>query len=467
MKRVIFIALFFILPVVSFAQFTPASVEGVNPGRNTTFTNPYSNQAETRFIGLCYGKIYNPNSGPDVCFYSLDPIKADGSCLPNYNYVDDPNTSLNPKICYILKTYYPGATGPGQLSNLSNEAAAIQLVIWNYTHNLNLNSITSSTVKNRAIAIKSYVEANFSSCSPSITFEIIMDSDPDYFLIRTTDDNGNGVAVNGIRISIDQGSLGDDTVSTTAPSGYSNPIQVVGTSSGIITAISNNIVMPKGTVFRHSSDLCPKVVLACPGPGEKRITADWGALPVELTSFTSSVSGNNVELRWTTSSELNNSHFEVERRTSGQTVWSAAGRVAGNGTVSTPVSYSFTDRNLSSGNYSYRLKQVDFNGNFEYYNLGNEVILGVPQEFNLFQNYPNPFNPETRIRFDMNTDGFVKLAVFDFTGKEVTTLANAFYPAGYHTVTLNAAALALPSGVYFYRLESNGFIAVRKMTLLK
>lgn len=112
MKRAVLLLLFLFLCSNSYAQYTPASVEGVSPGRNTTFKNPISDESETRFIGLCYGKIYNPNSGPDVCFYSLDVTKPAGGCLPNYEYVDDPNTILNVKVCYMIRTYYPAATGP-------------------------------------------------------------------------------------------------------------------------------------------------------------------------------------------------------------------------------------------------------------------------------------------------------------------------------------------------------------------
>ncbi|MBX7043942.1 MAG: T9SS type A sorting domain-containing protein [Ignavibacteria bacterium] len=466
MKRTALLLFLLLFSARSYSQFTPASVEGVSPGRNTTFKNPISDDVETRFIGLCFGKIYNPNSGPDVCFYSIDVIKAASFCMPNFDYVDDPNTVLDFRVCYMLRTYYPGATGPGQLSNLNNETAAIQLVIWHYTNGLDLNTITSTTVKNRALAIKAYVDANGTSCSPNVTFEIVMDADPEYFLVRTTNDNGSGIAVSNIQLSISEGTLSQYTVNTTAPDGYSVPVQVTGTAVGVITAVSNNIVMPKGTVFRHSSDQCPKVVLACPGPGEKRISVDWGALPVELTSFTSAVSGNNVELSWTTSSELNNSHFEIERRArAGE--WTTAGRVSGNGTIGVPVNYTFTDRGLASGRYEYRLKQVDFNGNFEYFNLANEVELGVPAQFSLSQNYPNPFNPETKIRFDMKNEGFVSIKVFDFTGKEVAALVNGFMPAGYHTVSFNAGNSGLSSGIYFYRMETGGFVKVLKMTLLK
>jgi len=105
--------------------------------------------------------------------------------------------------------------------------------------------------------------------------------------------------------------------------------------------------------------------------------AGMEALPVELSSFVSSINGSNVTLNWSTASEINNSGFDIERSSVSGT-WSKVGNVTGNGTSATTHSYTFTDRNLASGNYSYRLKQVDFNGNFEYHNLSNEVIVGIP-----------------------------------------------------------------------------------------
>ncbi|MBS1552772.1 MAG: hypothetical protein JST15_11965, partial [Bacteroidetes bacterium] len=110
-----------------------------------------------------------------------------------------------------------------------------------------------------------------------------------------------------------------------------------------------------------------------------------GALPIELSSFTSAISGRDVTLNWSTVSESNNSGFDIER-SSVNGSWSKVGNVTGNGTTTSGHSYSFTERNLASGNYSYRLKQIDFNGNFEYFNLSNEVIIGVPTNFELSQN---------------------------------------------------------------------------------
>ncbi|MBK8551011.1 MAG: T9SS type A sorting domain-containing protein [Ignavibacteria bacterium] len=189
-----------------------------------------------------------------------------------------------------------------------------------------------------------------------------------------------------------------------------------------------------------------------------------GVLPVELSSFVSAVSNNNVTLNWSTATETNNSGFDVERSSvNGQ--WSKVGNVTGNGTSTVGHSYSFTDRNLSTGNYSYRLKQIDFNGNFEYFNLSNEVNVGVPANFELSQNYPNPFNPTTKIEYQLPNDGSVNISVFDNAGKEVASLVNEFKSAGYYSVNFNAASLS--SGVYFYYIKTGDFSAVKKMVLVK
>ncbi|MCB0727558.1 MAG: T9SS type A sorting domain-containing protein [Ignavibacteriae bacterium] len=195
-------------------------------------------------------------------------------------------------------------------------------------------------------------------------------------------------------------------------------------------------------------------------------------LPVELSSFTSSVNGRNVELKWSTVSETNNSGFEIERsevNSENSSNWLKAGYVNGNGTSVNVNNYIFTDRGISSGKYSYRLKQIDFNGNFEYHNLSGEVLIGVPADFSVSQNYPNPFNPSTKINYDIPVDGNVNITLFDVSGKEVATIVNEVKTAGYYTVSFDASSL--PSGTYFYRINSTGnginFIATKKMLLLK
>lgn len=186
--------------------------------------------------------------------------------------------------------------------------------------------------------------------------------------------------------------------------------------------------------------------------------------PVELASFTSNVNNNNVTLSWSTVSEENNSGFDIERN-SLSTGWNKVGFVQGNGTTNNPQSYSYSDNSLNSGRYSYRLKQIDYNGNYKYYDLQNEVVIGVPAKFALSQNYPNPFNPTTNISYELAIDGFVSLKIFDISGREVKQLVNEVRAAGYFSVQFDAKSLS--SGTYFYKLTAGNFSDVKKMVVVK
>ena len=193
--------------------------------------------------------------------------------------------------------------------------------------------------------------------------------------------------------------------------------------------------------------------------------------PVEMLAFNSSASGKEVTLKWLTSSELNNSGFEIQRAIeNGKLIikngeWDKIGFVSGGGTTNEPREYSFTDRNLETGKYKYRLKQLDFNGNFEYFELAEVVSIGIPDKYDLSQNYPNPFNPVTTINYDLPSDGIVTLKVYDILGRELKTLVNEMKTAGYHKIQFNAADLS--SGAYFYRMTAGAFVAVKKFVVLK
>jgi len=190
--------------------------------------------------------------------------------------------------------------------------------------------------------------------------------------------------------------------------------------------------------------------------------------PVELSSFIGIVNNSSVELAWTTASEVNNRGFEVEKKNAKWKIeegkWGKIGFVNGNGTTTETQSYSFADNNLSSGKYLYRLKQIDFDGTFEYSNEV-EVLVAVPDRFELSQNYPNPFNPSTKIQFNIPTAGNIKLIVYNLLGQNIKTLVSEFKESGTHSVNFDAAGLT--SGVYIYKIESSGFTQTRKMTLLK
>ena len=190
-------------------------------------------------------------------------------------------------------------------------------------------------------------------------------------------------------------------------------------------------------------------------------------VPVELTFFTASSNGADVELSWTTATETNNQGFEIERASSSTTPvqgWEQVGYVAGFGTTTEPKTYSFTDSKLKEGNYKYRLKQIDFDGIFTYSEEVNAEVE-LPLEYALEQNYPNPFNPNTTIKYSIPEDGFVKLAVYNLLGEEVATIVNATQKAGRYEVNFNTTGLA--SGVYVYRIEAANYIASKKLMLMK
>jgi hypothetical protein len=191
----------------------------------------------------------------------------------------------------------------------------------------------------------------------------------------------------------------------------------------------------------------------------------YNFVPVEMTSFTANVNRGNVVLKWSTATETNNKGFEVQRS---RNEWEDIGYVAGYGTTTEPRSYSFRDDNISSGLYSYRLKQIDFDGSFKY-SKEVEVQVNAPAKFALDQNYPNPFNPTTQIEYSIPEDGNVSLKVFNSLGQEVADLVNGMVKVGTHRVSFNAEStgVELSSGVYYYRLELNGNVLVKKMLLMK
>ncbi len=198
-----------------------------------------------------------------------------------------------------------------------------------------------------------------------------------------------------------------------------------------------------------------------------------GALPVSLSSFTSSVNKRDVTLMWVTEWELNNSGFDIERReiiNPGETSeWQKITFVEGYGTSNVSNGYLYKNEKLKAGSYQYRLKQIDYNGNFEYFSLESDVVINPPGNFEMSQNYPNPSNPKSKINFEIPVNGKVTIKVYDITGREVITLLDETREADYYTIEFDGTNLA--SGAYFYRIISEGegksFTKTLKMILIK
>jgi hypothetical protein len=191
------------------------------------------------------------------------------------------------------------------------------------------------------------------------------------------------------------------------------------------------------------------------------------ALPVELASFTAQTYSSRVELVWKTATEVNNYGFEIERRAPGgaHLAWIKTGFVEGNGTTNSPKNYSYTDNNLKTGKYVYRLKQIDRDGKFKYSQEVEFAVGDVPSEFKLMQNYPNPFNPSTRIEFIVPENGRATLKIYDVVGRELETLVSEQKKPGSYSVQWDASNHS--SGMYFARLSSGGKSQVKKLMLQK
>ena len=207
-----------------------------------------------------------------------------------------------------------------------------------------------------------------------------------------------------------------------------------------------------------------------------------GGTPVELISFIADYikSESAIEITWATATETNNQGFEILRFTQNDNdEWNKIGFVPGHGTTTETQHYTFTDNDVKPGKYQYKLRQIDYDGSFEYSQIV-EIEIPFVSEFSLFQNYPNPFNPTTKIKYSIPTvalrpalpagrqaqsDITVTLKVYDLLGSEVATLVNEEKPDGEYEVEFDATGLS--SGIYFYQLKAGQFSETKKMVLLR
>lgn len=200
-------------------------------------------------------------------------------------------------------------------------------------------------------------------------------------------------------------------------------------------------------------------------PGSGTGNPSFGVLPVELTAFKSSIGKNNiVNLNWQTATEVNNYGFEVERTSSRNINWGKIGFVQGHGNSNSTKEYTLMDKPLGGRNFKYRLKQIDFDGKYEY-SPEVEVKLDVQAEFLVKQNFPNPFNPTTKIEYAIPSDNNVEIKIFNVLGMEVATLLNEHRQAGVHNIEFDASNLS--SRIYFYNIVYGNKSEIKKMILLR
>jgi len=198
------------------------------------------------------------------------------------------------------------------------------------------------------------------------------------------------------------------------------------------------------------------------------------SLPVELSSFTATAGDRQVTLKWITESEVDNMGFHVYRSLVEHGTYEriSSELIAGAGNSSTKQTYSFIDRDVVNGiTYWYKLEDISIYGTSMMHGpISVKPSLKEPSEllpdtYSLGQNYPNPFNPTTVIPFDLPEKTCVNLVLIDVLGNEVKEITTGEYVAGHHEIELNAADLA--TGIYFYKIEANGFVDVRKMVVVR
>jgi hypothetical protein len=181
-------------------------------------------------------------------------------------------------------------------------------------------------------------------------------------------------------------------------------------------------------------------------------SVEYGQLTYQINTL------KQVVLNWTTLSEASNYGFYIERRKKDSFDWIELGFVAGSGSTSIEVNYTFTDINNLNGIYYYRLKQVDTNADFEYSNELEVIIVTLPGNYQLLTNSPNPFNQNTVLRFMLPERSTVRLTLRNIkTEAEIATLQDNTLEAGFHSIQFLSADV-IPNGVYYLNIEATSLI---------
>ena len=187
-------------------------------------------------------------------------------------------------------------------------------------------------------------------------------------------------------------------------------------------------------------------------------------LPVELApGFHAIADSNTVVLQWRTLSETNNAGFEVQHKVHG--AFATIGFVDGQGTSTVVNDYTFKIEGLSPGRHVFRLKQIDFDGTFEF---SPEAIAFVSFEegFHMGAIYPNPTNPEARFDLSLAREQQVEVDVFDMLGRHIAHIySGVVVPNTVHSFTLESNQWA--GGKYLVRVEGEYFMTSRVFTVLK
>jgi hypothetical protein len=191
---------------------------------------------------------------------------------------------------------------------------------------------------------------------------------------------------------------------------------------------------------------------------------------VELTAFDAQADGRSATLTWRTASETNNAGFELQHRYldeagSSKKEFTARAFIEGHGTTTEAQSYSFRLDNLEPGRHVFRLKQIDYDGTFDY-SPEIEIAVDLPEAFLISPVYPNPFNPQASFSFSVSRSQQVTVSVYNMLGQRVLTLFDGVAAQG-TARTLQIDGSGLESGTYIVRVLGESFVNTQTITLVK
>lgn len=187
-------------------------------------------------------------------------------------------------------------------------------------------------------------------------------------------------------------------------------------------------------------------------------------VPVELTLFRAELKNKDILIIWQTATETNNLGFEIDRMSDDEN-WRMIGFLSGNGTTSLVHDYQFEDKDVIDNiKYYYRLKQIDFDGSFNYSNVLN-IERKSSASVELFQNFPNPFNPVTTIKYFLNEASFVQIKIYNSLGSEIAVLENENKTPGKYELKFDGSNVS--SGIYFLKMNAGDYKNTIKMILIR
>lgn len=233
-----------------------------------------------------------------------------------------------------------------------------------------------------------------------------------------------------------------------------------------------NVAVTKGiwTVGTSAPAVLPGKTLSYFGPGtgagawdnsEATQGANNASLPVELAEFTGRLAHEEIELSWSTRSEINNLGFEVQAMAPAATSFETLGFVPAGSEGSGIQNYGYTIDGLIAGPYLFRLKQLDKGGTIKYSSIV-EIAVPVNGTHDLSAAFPNPFNDDARFNLTLSKDQQVRVEVYDVNGRRVDTLFNGIVPAD-DTRQFHISGTNLPSGTYFYRVSGENFATTKSV----